>query len=99
MTRPTFVAIGAPVAPVPRLAHESFPPGPFIWFPTESPAHGPPPPDLRRQSQDPLRRPRTGHFGPGFQGRRDRVQRAEARAAQLTKTGQACWRGRVVQYG
>ena len=32
MTRPTFAAIGAPVAPVPRLVHESFPPGSFIWF-------------------------------------------------------------------
>src|SRR3546814_1888136 len=32
MTRSTFAAIGAPIAPVPRLVHESFSPGAFIWF-------------------------------------------------------------------
>ena len=37
----------------------------------------PPPPDLRRQGQDPLRRARAGHADPVFQGRRDRVQRPE----------------------
>src|SRR3546814_8239531 len=32
MTRSTFAAIGAPIATVPRLVHESFSPGSFIWF-------------------------------------------------------------------
>ena len=40
-------------------------------------AHVPPPPDLRRQGQDPLRGPRARHADPVFQGRRDRVQRPE----------------------
>ena len=44
--------------------------------------HGPPPPDLRRQGQDPLRGSGARHADPIFQGRRDRVQRPEARHDQ-----------------
>ena len=44
--------------------------------------HVPPPPDLRRQGQDPLRGSRAGHLDPIFQGRRHRLQRAEARHDQ-----------------